>query len=104
MTRYLAITIVLLGFLAGSLAYLLKREVAKTGAQQETIKELNEALAGVAKARERDAKVLSQRSREKAALARELAGTARKLADATARNREWADAPVPKEVQDAIDE
>lgn len=102
MTRYLTIALVLLGFLAGSLAYMLRREIVKTGAQAETINTLNEAVASVAKARERDGKVLAQRGREKAALARELAGTARKLDAALANQRAWADQPVPKEVQDAM--
>lgn len=97
------LTLALIGaslVLAGLLYYSWSSGIKK----QAEITALKDTLQGVAKARERDSKVLAARSKEKAALARELLAAHRKLEGALKQHGDWADQPVPKEVQDALDD
>lgn len=60
------------------------------------------ALAEAVRQRKLDAALLARRAQENAAAARETALLRQRLRDALAVNREWAEQPVPKEVQDAL--
>lgn len=69
-------------------------EVSRLAAENQGLQEL----------RKLDQATLASVSRAKAAIARERAALSLKLTAALAANRAWADQPVPKEVQDALEQ
>lgn len=69
-------------------------EVSRLAAENQGLQEL----------RKLDQATLASVSRARAAIARESASLRLKLAAALDANRAWADQPVPKEVQDALEQ
>lgn len=80
----------------------LYRAIALNARQSAEIDGYKGTLDALAKDREHSAKVLGHRAKKNAATGRKQAGKRSSLAAAAASNPEWADQPVPKEVQDAL--
>lgn len=95
MIKYLMAAILVLGLLLTGSAALLKREYGRNAV-------LVEAQKAAQEQRKRDGALLARRTAEKAATAREMASLRASLGAALAKNREWAEQPVPQEVQDAL--
>lgn len=77
-------------------------QLKRTGAQAAHIEALQERLDGAEKRAKAAAKASVARERLRASTAAQAASQAASAEAAIATNREWADQPVPKEVQDAL--
>lgn len=98
-THYLIGALVVALTLTGAgLLYQLKL----TGAQAAQIDTLQERLDGAEKRAKAVAKASVARERLRASTAAQAASQAASTQAALTANREWADQPVPKEVQDAL--
>lgn len=102
MTKYLLALVAALVLALGASGLLLKAQIKKNGAQAAQMQALTEAAERSAKQRKKDQALLARRAAENRAAALERASTQAALAAALAQNREWADQPVPQEVQDAL--
>lgn len=80
----------------------LKHSYAEQGALKTQIAALNGALLRAAEQRATDQATLDRLAKKNAATAREMARAQASLQRSLSANREWADQPVPKEVQDAL--
>lgn len=94
----LAVTLALVGVgvVAKGKATALEAEKARTAI-------LSEAVSRAAKQRKQNAAVLASRATENAATARKAAALEVQLSAALAQEREWADAPVPDAVRQALE-
>ena len=86
----------------GACGWGLKLQIKANGAQVQQIRNLNTDLKRAVEQRAVDQATLDRLAVRNAATARESARVGRLLADSLFKNREWADRPVPKEVQDAL--
>lgn len=102
MTKYLAAVIAALVLALAGAGWTLKRQIAKNGEQTVIIQEYERTVKALREQEQKDRVLIAKRARENAAAAAETARLRSRLEDALARNREWADAPIPKEVQDAM--
>jgi hypothetical protein len=96
---YAAVALLLVGFGAGTVWYLLADTNAELKADR---KELNSQLAKAASARVAEREVSTKRAAVRHTRAAETAASAAKDAAAIKANREWAETPLPQEVQDAL--
>lgn len=102
MNTYLIAIGLAMALALGGLGVLLKRAYTNNGLLSAQVGELTKEAQASAEARKRDQAVLARRIKAAAAAARETALLRVELSQAVANNRAWADAPVPKEVQDAL--
>lgn len=102
MTKYLIAAIAALMLLLTGVGYSLKAQIKKNGAQATKITALEDVLEAAATQRKADQALLARRAREKAAIALEMASTRQQLDRALAANPDWANQPIPQEVQDAL--
>jgi hypothetical protein len=93
---------IILAIYAVLASVLLYKAIAKSAEQEAAIGAYEERLTALSDARKGDAKVLGSRNAKRAARAPAEAGKRASMAAAAASNPEWADQPVPKEVQDAL--
>lgn len=102
MTKYLlAVLAALTLALAGS-GYALKRAYAANGEQAGRIEQLEANLAAAEKQKAKDRALISKHAKENAKAKAESDRLRVKLDDALSKNRDWADQPLPQEVQDAL--
>lgn len=102
MTRlylWIAVAALLIGLGAGLSWYWVSDRLAAAEARAEVAEQ---GLAEAAKREKRLKAVSARLAKEKAVAARESALAAERLQRSLFENREWADQPVPKEVQDAL--
>lgn len=102
LTKYLIAAIVALSLALGGMGYLFKRQIAQTAKAVAEAQQSAEALKTAQAALERQRALSAKLSKEKAATAREGASLRLQLDRALSAHKEWADQPVPKEVQDAL--
>ena len=87
--------------LAGT-GWALKSQVKANGAARAQIQGLQEGIKRAQEQRKLDQATLARLAKKNAATARETARLRASLGAALAANRPWADAPVPKDIQDAL--
>lgn len=87
------------GFAAGTVWYVMAGRIAVYKAD---IRTLNATILRASEQRATDKATLDRLARKNAATAREMASAQASLQRSLSANREWADQPVPKEVQDAL--
>jgi cell division protein FtsB len=102
LTKYLLIAIAALCAALGGTGWLLKQQIAENGKQGERITQYETQLDALAEQAKRDRDLIEKRAREGAAARAEAAKLAEALERSLSANREWADAPIPQEVQDAL--
>jgi hypothetical protein len=102
MTKYLlAVLAALTLALAGS-GYALKRAYAANGEQAGRIEQLEATVAAAEKQKAKDRALITKHALANSLARAESDRLRAKLDDALTRNREWADQPIPKGVQDAL--
>jgi hypothetical protein len=96
---YVLAASVIAGLAAGTVWYTMNKRLAS---KAEEIRTLNGTILRAAEQRTTDKATLDRLARKNAAMARETASARASLQRSLSANREWADQPVPKEVQDAL--
>jgi hypothetical protein len=102
LTRILAGFLVVLLLSQAGTAYLLVASYKANGAQKAQLEASEQARKRALAASKRDRALSARRAKENAATARENALLRQRVEGALAQHRAWADQPVPKEVQDAL--
>lgn len=102
MNRVLFGVIAILTACGIAMGYALKAEYQKNGRLREQVSVTTEALERARSAQKRADRALVLRERARAAAAREQALLRQRLEDALTTHRQWAEQPVPQEVQDAL--
>lgn len=103
MTKYLLAVIAALTLALAGSGYALKRSYVANGAQKTKITGLEDTIKAQQAQDKRNRALIAKAAKETAAAKAEAVRKAAALDDALARNREWADQPVPQEVQDAME-
>lgn len=96
---YACIALILIGLGAGSVWYFLSGRIAALQAER---KELSTQLERAASARKAEMVISAKRAATRQARAAEAATSEARDATALRANPAWADAPLPKEVADAL--
>lgn len=98
---YLAIAALMVGLGAGTVWYHLSAKLAAKSAEIADLKKAQDVLLGQ---RKTDQALLARRAKKNAAIARSEALASQRLSQVLAAERAWADQPVPKEVQDVLEQ
>jgi uncharacterized protein HemX len=96
MTKYLIIALAALALALGGTGWALKRQIGANAVQKTLIDQL-QATAKANKA------LIQKRARENAAAKAQIAAQAAELDRSLFKNREWAEQPIPQEVQYALE-
>lgn len=102
LSKYPLLALAALALLLAGSCYLLKRSYAANGAQKLQITVLSDQIKSAQEQRKLDQATLALRAIEKSAIARKTAFTRASYATAAASSPEWAQQPVPQEVQNAL--
>lgn len=95
MTKYLLIALFAMALALGGAGWVIYRQIGKAAEQRVKI----DALQAAAKANKT---LIAKRSREAVEAKKETAKLAAALDRSLFSNKEWADQPIPQEVQDAL--
>ncbi len=102
MTKYLLLAIALLALALGGSGVLLKRSYATNGKQATEITALQDAAKVMQEQARKDRVLITKHAQAKVLLQNKADRLRADLDHSLSANREWADQPIPQEVQDAL--
>lgn len=98
----LIVALALLAIVAGGQFLYIRATKAESAALSRQVDQLSGDLRGLQELRKQERATLASLRQEKAALGRAAASARQSLRAALASTPDWADQPVPKEVQNAL--
>lgn len=102
MTQYLLIGLAAAILALAGAGYALKQSYAKNGKQAAQIEQLQAQADTLQKQAKANAALLKRRAEAEKVARAEAKAARKKLEDSLSKNPEWANSPVPREVQDAL--